>query len=205
MNYTEVGICNMALGLLGEETITAFDSSSTRARLCEVHYVLARDRLLELADWSFARKYSVLQQLVVTTSTPVPAGFSLYGIPADCLVPRDFHPPGTQINWEVLHGGILVPETVSGLGLYYTYREVSPSRFTAGFTHLLSLDLGAKLARPLTGDSKLAQSLVVQYAQDKEDILGRDANVGSHYRPPDNDFNSETFINPDYNANTATT
>lgn len=85
---SEVDICNMALGHLGDEAnVSAINPSdgSAQADHCVVYYPMARDETLQRHAWSFATKRQALA-LLSTTEKP---GNWLYAYqrPADCLQP----------------------------------------------------------------------------------------------------------------------
>ena len=69
---SEVDICNIALGHLGDEAaISAIDppDGSAQASHCARIYPMARDELLEMHNWRFAVKRQALA-LLVTTEQP---------------------------------------------------------------------------------------------------------------------------------------
>ena len=61
-----VQICNIALGWLGQGSITSFEDRSRTAQLCKDNYDLLRDALLESRCWTFAEFKKV------STSSQVP-------------------------------------------------------------------------------------------------------------------------------------
>lgn len=82
MAYTDIDICNFALGRCGiDATIAAFTELSKEARNCARFYPLARDIVLEKVPWPFAVKTAALAQLPASTLL---SGFTYgYAIPAD--------------------------------------------------------------------------------------------------------------------------
>ncbi len=50
---TELSICNMALGLLGADSIQALDENTQAARICQSWYEHSRDALQRAHPWSF--------------------------------------------------------------------------------------------------------------------------------------------------------
>ena len=63
MIYSKIGICNLALAAIGEDSIRDFADGNKRARMCDVFYETTRDYLLGQFDWAFARRQQALQQL----------------------------------------------------------------------------------------------------------------------------------------------
>lgn len=81
---SEVDICNLALGHLGDNaTVASLDppEGSAQAEHCARFYPIARDGLLELHDWNFATKRVQPAQVAF--------GFNqwkyAYELPSDCL------------------------------------------------------------------------------------------------------------------------
>jgi hypothetical protein len=81
---SEVDICNLALGHLGDNaTVASLEppEGSAQAEHCARFYPIARDGLLELHDWNFATKRARLAQ----TTSPYPQWAYAYVQPSDCL------------------------------------------------------------------------------------------------------------------------
>lgn len=69
---SEVDICNLALGLLGDTaTVSSINPAegSAQAQHCARFYPIARNTLLEMATWSFATKRVALAQVDNPSST----------------------------------------------------------------------------------------------------------------------------------------
>lgn len=81
---SEVDICNLALGHLGDNaTVASLDppEGSAQAEHCARFYPLARDAILELHDWNFATRRGQPAQI----TSPWPQWKYAYVQPADCL------------------------------------------------------------------------------------------------------------------------
>lgn len=68
---SEVDICNLALGYLGDAaTLASIDppEGSAQADHCATFYPVARDALLEMHDWGFATKRVLLAPLTSTSN-----------------------------------------------------------------------------------------------------------------------------------------
>lgn len=72
-----IDVCNVALNLLGEASITSIDDDSDAARAMKVNYVLSRDATLEAHDWSFARKRFIPAKLAEDPTFGPPNQFSI--------------------------------------------------------------------------------------------------------------------------------
>ena len=56
----KIGICNMAIGYVGGNSIMSFADESLEANQCELNYDIAREFCLESRDWTFAATFKKL-------------------------------------------------------------------------------------------------------------------------------------------------
>lgn len=77
-----IDVCNFALVMLGEKTITSIEDDSDTARTLKALYYIARDATFEGAEWTFATK-----RFLPAASATAPAwGWSFaYPIPSDII------------------------------------------------------------------------------------------------------------------------
>lgn len=81
---SEVDICNLALGHLGDRATVSSISppeGSAQAEHCARFYPIARDLVLEAHEWGFATKRA---NLALLTDTPPPGFRFVYQLPSDC-------------------------------------------------------------------------------------------------------------------------
>src|SRR5260370_14010225 len=80
---TDVDIGNMALGHLGTRaTVSDLGENSVESREISRWYATARDSILSMLDWNFARVYLQL----ATGTAPIPSRWAnCYAYPSDCL------------------------------------------------------------------------------------------------------------------------
>ena len=79
----KVSIYNLALSHIGENAATVSpDEESEERSACEAFYPIAKNKLLELHDWSFASRTEPLAKLLLTETYGWRAGFAL---PNACL------------------------------------------------------------------------------------------------------------------------
>lgn len=81
---SEVDICNLALGHLGDRaTVSSINppEGSAQAEHCQRFYPIARDLVLESHEWGFATKRA---NLALLTDTPPPGFLYVYQQPTDC-------------------------------------------------------------------------------------------------------------------------
>lgn len=94
---TDVQICNLALGHLGDEaTVSAIDppEGSVQADHCAHWYPVARNTVLEAHAWGFATKRIALVELEIDDAD-MPGNWAYgYGWPNNCLRPLSILQPG---------------------------------------------------------------------------------------------------------------
>ena len=198
---SKIEICNVALALLGEDSIRAFDEKNKRARMADVFFDFTRDYLLAKFDWPFARRFKKLQPLAVQQlKMEVPAGKFAYELPADCHTPRDIHPPGSKDKWHVMGWQLycdIDPKSDRDVYLYYTCAALDPRFYSHTFNNLVALGLAVKMCPAITQDKALAGALMEQFAAEQINAWESEANIGEDYRAHDEDPNNDTFVNPD--------
>lgn len=145
---SEVGICNEAVTMLGENPILSLTDNTKTARLCNLKYTNKRDYLLRRYQWQFAAKRAILAPDVAAPSFEFSAQFTL---PTDCLQFRGIYP--SSISYKIEGRKILCDE--STLSIKYTYRVEDPNEMDATFREALSALMARELAIPITdSDSK---------------------------------------------------
>lgn len=178
-----VDICNLSLSHVGNKaqvvSISPVDGS-VEADLCARFYPIARDEILEIGDWSFARTRATLTPLA---TNPSDTWDYAYALPSDCMAPRRLV-TGERYNFEddsrnfEIEGSTLLTNLAEAV-LIYTRPVEDSTRFTPGFVITVSYKLGAYLAGPiLKGEvGTAAASKLHQIAGAKAmEALGIDAN-----------------------------
>lgn len=188
---SEVDICNLALGHLGDNaTVASLDppEGSAQAEHCARFYPLARDALLEMHDWNFATRRATLAEVTMDWTQWQYA----YVQPADCLKVIAVHyptstddysqplvTPATLENVPELGQGIYTPQPFvcetddEGRNLIYTNVEDAivryialvsdTTKFSPLFTIALTWHLAAMLAGPIIkGEAGRAEALRCQ-------------------------------------------
>lgn len=182
---SEVDVCNLALGNLGDNaTVASLDppEGSAQAEHCARFYPIARDSLLELHTWGFSTTRTTLSLL----TSGWPEWTYCYAQPADALNLIAVLPPEsdddysgqygvTTANVPLTGGGQYVPQPYSAeslddgtLVIYtdqenavlrYTQRVTDTTKFSPLFITTLSWHLASMLAGPLIkGDEGRAES-----------------------------------------------
>ena len=185
---SEVDICNLALGHLGDTaTVASLDppEGSAQAEHCARVYPLARDSLLEVHTWGFATQRVQLALL----GSGWPEWDYCYAAPSDALNILAVLPPdanddysgSSTASWDsssnvpISAGGQYVPQAFScelnadgaeviytdqaTAVLRYTGRVTDTTKFAPTFVLALSWHLAALLAGPIIkGDAGAAEA-----------------------------------------------
>lgn len=184
---TIVEIVNMALGFLGEDTITTLADATKRAQLANAAYAAVRDAILEERDWQFASVWTAVE---ADATAPVnPAYAARLAKPAGTLSVREvLDAAGDPIEWK-LDGAYLdieaaaevtlAGETVEG-GLVRATASVSdttlwPNNFVLAFAHRLAAMLAVTLCenRALESDQWALYERALDKAASADSMQGR--------------------------------
>lgn len=185
---SKVGICNIAIGLLGAETIGTLTDGSSEALACSNHWDTSRDATLAAMDWTFARKRVELSQL----ATSPDFGWDYqYQLPPDCLVPL-FINEGAEPKWIVEGNYLLTNE--GEVELVYTFRVTDPGAYTALFTDALAVRLAADIAPAVTRKFELQQKLMQLFDYKIKSAQSHDANIGNVHKREDMDADNYSWV-----------
>jgi len=169
MSTSDVGICNIALSLIGtKSTISALTESSAEARQCLIHYDGARDYVLRAHPWKFAQKRVTL---ALVSGAPTWEYSYRYQVPADCLKANEIIPPMRNVSdpipFEVVGAEDLKSKNIVtnkvGAELRYTGRVTAVAVFDPDFELVVAWWLGTLLVMPLTGDKVLRKETLEAY------------------------------------------
>lgn len=191
---SEVDVCNLALGHLGDEAqVLAIKppDGSVQSKHCGRFYPIARDQLLESHPWSFATKRVTLAPNAVTTE---PWSFA-YALPSKCLRALAVLLPsqcddadGDDFIIEVDADGVKVLYTnVEQATLRYIELVDDTTKYTPGFVGALARLLASYLAGPIlkgvTG-MKVAQEHLRLFLLEAATARAADSNAAkrSNYR-----------------------
>lgn len=165
---TEVDICNLALGKLGDEAnVHSIDPAegSTQADHCARWYPLARDKALQCFPWSFATRHVELPKLAEQTAE----GLNAFDVPAKnlriltvrdkaeveamggrCAQPwlRDFS-PGMPWHVETLKNRGVIACRAESIIVSYIWQQTDTSTYSPLFVDALVYLLASDLAGPL--------------------------------------------------------
>lgn len=198
---SEVDICNLALGHLGDEaTVSSIDppEGSAQAEHCERFYPIARDAVLSGHAWSFATKRVALA-LLSTDETPDTWAYA-YALPSECLSPIAVFAPGATDDSE--GDDFIVEALADGTLVLYTNTEDATLRYVEQITDTTKFKplvvaaiarlLASYLAGPLIkgeGGMKVAQAQYTAYlkidkpAAEAADSRGRKQSLYESFIP----------------------
>jgi hypothetical protein len=152
-----VDICNLALAHLGDEaTVSSISPSdgSAQADHCVRFYPIARDVLLELHDWNFARRRTAMAE---TANTPPDVWAYEYAMPANVIRVRavldesgDEDKPRRFLQGTDANGAKVIWTNEPSATLLYTHAITDTTKFSGLFVNALSYLLASYLAGPIT-------------------------------------------------------
>lgn len=185
---TETDICNRALDIMKEASITSIDEDRSMARWFKRNFYTERDALLEYADWNFA-----LKRVLLPADGAAPAfGWNYqYTLPGDCIrvlpLTLDGTIEGTPLIHEVEDGKIMTNQS-GPLKVRYIYRNENYASYPATFQGALSARLARRCAHWVTGKSSYVQVAQSIYGEAMEEAWTSDAIQGTWPRAADSEW-----------------
>ena len=148
---SEVGICRLALDLLGDFAISDLDEASKQARLCKRNYGPMRDAVLRAHPWNCA-----LVRLTLPRAATSPAfGFlNKFTLPADCLRLLPLKADGAFDGRPIAHrieGRDVLCDADAPLPVLYIRRIANTALFDPLLVHAIAARLAWQIAYNLTG------------------------------------------------------
>jgi len=162
---SEVDICNLALGLIGDEAnVSSIDppDSTVQALQCSRFYALARNQLLERHSWGFATKRVALS-LHATATTDV--WKYQYAKPSDMLKPLAVllgAYTDDENRQDYIIEGDRILTNVENAVLKYTAVITDTTKYTPLFIEALAHLLASRIVGPIVKGStgmKLASEM----------------------------------------------
>ena len=155
---TQTELANIALGLLGAESITDFTERTPAAEKVRRHWPLVRDTLLRSKAWNFATKRVSLSEDV--DATPIFDWTYAYALPGDYLKAIEFNAKqaGTgEAEFEIAGRFLLADDDAAELK--YTCRLETVSEWDPSFQDAFAHALAAALAPGLSTASGLGMAM----------------------------------------------
>lgn len=156
---TDVAVASMALVLIGDDPISAFDGSTTGAVVAENIYDGVIEDLLSQHPWRFAVKQSDLSHLA---AAPDAIWSDAWQVPTDMLTIRRVTLSGSDIDYEIYADKIYCNyDETNVLTMNYIFRAVEQD-WPPYFRLAAQLQLASLFAMAVTAKPDMAQSFTTQ-------------------------------------------
>lgn len=147
----KVDLANMALDALAVDNIASIDEASTAARAVKRRIDGAIDAVLQMSDWTFARKIEPLAEVSNTDWTE--RYERKFDLPSDLLravriVPYTDVRNTPPIEYVIANGALYCDE--QQVRLQYTFRNTNIASWSPAFTECVAFYLARTIAMPLT-------------------------------------------------------
>ena len=145
---SDVAICNIALTMLGADTITSLDENTENARKLNAVYPYIRNEVLRAYPWNFAIRWASLAQLSETITNDYSY---VYQLPTDpkCLRVIGLDEDNEDEDFRVENGKLYCD--VSSVSIQYIAEITDATKFDSQFVTALAARLSAELAYAITG------------------------------------------------------
>lgn len=212
LNETKTSICNKALSLIGAQPINDItDESTLDARVCNQHYDLSIQTVLEGGKWPFATVEEPIER--INAAEPTKEQPYIYRVPNNCVLIVDVKKRADRkhlrrkLDWDIrfdkdLGYPVIIcsekSETSSEIEediyqddqilLTYVCNTGATGSYPAMFVRCVVAQLAADIAMGLTHDFNRFTSLVQYAAQLKEqalmNVLNEDGQDRLHWVDP---------------------
>ncbi len=171
MAFAQVDICNLALQLLGEETIGSIEEKP-RGEVCAVFYDHTVEEVLRLHDWNCARARAELAPLV---ETPAMEWEYYYQLPVGCLAIRAVQDAGGSAGYAWEREGSRIATNAAEIFLVYT---TTPLVFDSTLRSAIAARLAWYMAYKLTQSRAVQKDALTQFGIIMAGAEGADAAEG---------------------------
>jgi hypothetical protein len=150
MGVSKVELANMALDALGVDRIASLAESSSPARIITARIDQSIEAVLEMSDWTFARRIVALASVENDWTQRYEHKFS---VPNDVvkvirLVPLVDIPNTPPIPYALANGALYTNEPEAWL--WYTFRDANTTGWPMAFIEAVAFHLARAVAFPLT-------------------------------------------------------
>jgi hypothetical protein len=184
-----IDIVNIALTMLGADTITSLEDETPEARIMKTHYYIARDATLEAYEWSFAiDRFSPAQEVDAPAfgwsyQFPLPSNIlrllTVERVSASAFVDTN-RMTRNQVDHVLENRKILTDESV----IYCTgIRKVEDEGiFSNLFAHAFASKLAMMTCLVLTESNRKFEEMAAMYAGAIREAASRDGQQGTTRR-----------------------
>lgn len=193
MAYDQVRICNVALSHCASQRFLAtLDDEGTEADLCRLHYVPARDEVLNAHHWPFARRFAALALVEAADDQPWAAEWGYaYRYPADCAglrrilsgSRRDPSPIPYELGSDA--SGKLIFTDEADAQVAYTHMVTDVTMFSDAFCQAVAWRMAWHMSLPLSGRTDLRAGADQEYQRVLADA--KVAGLAEQQRDPEPD------------------
>ena len=170
---TNVEIANIAMTLLGEDTIVSLTSDlGEKERKVNAIYTTTRDEVLRSFPWNFATKQATLGLL---SETPTYEWTYMYQLPSDFI--RLLMTEG-QTKYRIQGDKLLSNQAT--LNITYTFRETDPQKWDTCFVNAFAAKIAFKLAYALPNSNSLQATAKAYYDEAIAEARGLDSQENEH-------------------------
>jgi hypothetical protein len=165
MGVSKVELANMALDALGVDRIASLTEASSAARIINSRIDQAIEAVLEMSDWTFARR---IISLASVTNDWTQRYANKFDIPNDVikvirLVPLIDLPNEPPIPYSLANGALYTDE--NEVWLWYTYRDTNTTKWPMAFIEAVSFYLARAIAMPLTRKRQMVTDMNALFMQ----------------------------------------
>lgn len=180
LDATALQICNNALAMIGNITITSLDDTGKAAVLCNHFYQQVIDATLRAYKWNCA----TVRDTLTADETAPEFGFAYrYAVPDDCL--RVLGMSEDKTRFKVENGYILTDDSE---GMVSYIKRIDAADMDKLLIDAASARMAATLAFPLTNSQSVAEAMWKFYLERLDEARTVDASEGS----------SEQMLNDDW-------
>lgn len=158
---SQVGICNLALTILGADRITSLSDNNENARRLNAIYDEAVEDVLRAHPWNFAIARQALARLA---TTPAFEYDYEYQLPGDCLRVLITSDGSNLITDFKIEGRKLLTDETT-VYIKYITKVTDPNQFTSQFIYVFSSRLAAELAYAITNNKSTAEQMFQLYLE----------------------------------------
>lgn len=173
--YSETAVANMAATTLDERHVTSLDDDTSLGRFLASQFGFARDELLRLYPWTFARARAILAP---KDTSPSFGWRYQYELPADCLrvlpITCDGQHNGRPVPFE-REGRLVLTDAGTALRVKYVRRVTNAAEFEPLFARALGERLALLAATRITGKNSYVSKAAALYQSALDDAFRIDA------------------------------
>ena len=194
---TDVEVCNMALDMIKEATITALNENRAAARWMNRNFIPVRNIVLTTHVWKFAmRRASVAED-------PAPPAFEWshrYAKPSDCMRVLPLRVGGTLNGRTIPHqveGDFILTSAASPLKIRYISTVSNIAEWPAPFVWAVASKLAAGISHTLTGKLSMVEISEARFREALTMAASLDSAEGTHAQQYATDYADARYYTRD--------